>query len=125
MSDWDSSGYDNAEAYDSGPVQLEFVDPPSLNGEHVEWTFRTVGRRTAPAGTQAAHIMVVLTHNNEMKGVGNTTLGSELGPHDIGAGRFNPLQYIHEDGDYYVSVTIGGDVKYVSFRVHDRQMHAA
>jgi len=52
MSDYDSGGYDDASGYDAGvPVQFEFVDAPALVGEDVEWSFRTVGGRTAPAGS--------------------------------------------------------------------------
>ena len=107
MSEWESSGYDSAESYDSGPVQFKFVDAPALNGEHVEWSFRTVGHKTAPAGTVTSEI-AVMTHDHNL----------------IGGGRINPAQYTHEDGDYYLSITVGGDVKYVSYRVHDRQAHA-
>lgn len=124
MSDWDSSGYDSAESYDSGPVQFEFVDAPALNGENVEWSFRTVNRKTAPAGTVTSEI-AVMTHDHNLIRGGQNTLHTELGPHDIGGGRFNPVQYTHEDGDYYLSITVGGDVKYVSYRVHDRHAHPA
>jgi hypothetical protein len=123
MSEWDSSGYDSAESYDSGPVQFEFVDAPALNGEHVEWSFRTVGHKTAPAGTVTSEI-AVMTHDHNLIGGGQNTLHSELGPHDIGGGRINPVQYTHDDGDYYLSITVGGDVKYVSYRVHDHRAQA-
>jgi hypothetical protein len=46
---------DDADTYEAagqeGPVQLDFVDPPALNGQAVEWTYRTIGGRTAPPGT--------------------------------------------------------------------------
>ena len=51
MSDWDISGYDTVESYDSGPLQFEFVSAPAFNGEYVEWSFRTVNHKSAPAGT--------------------------------------------------------------------------
>ncbi|MDQ1424386.1 MAG: hypothetical protein QOD72_1884, partial [Acidimicrobiaceae bacterium] len=60
MSEYDSSGVDGASSYDAGGlVQLAFVDAPALNGEDVEWTFRTVGGRVAPSGTVAAQIAVM------------------------------------------------------------------
>ena len=114
---------DSASGYDAGPVELEFVDAPALNGEDVEWTFRSVGGRTAPAGTIAAQI-AVMTHDHNLLGGGTNTLHSELGPHDIGASRIHPLQYTADDGDYYLSITIGTDVRYVSYRVHGHQLHA-
>jgi hypothetical protein len=124
MNDYDSSGSDEASAYDAGgPVPLEFVDAPALNGEDVEWTFRTVGGRTAPSGTVAAQI-AVMSHDHSLLGGGTNTLHSELGPHDTGAGRIHLVQYTPHDGDYYVSITIGDDVRYVSYRVRGRQVHA-
>jgi hypothetical protein len=111
------------ESFDAGPVQLEFVDAPALNGENVEWTFRTVGGKTAPAGTVAAQI-AVMSHDHNILGGGTNTLHSELGPHDTGAGQIHVLQYTHADGDYYVSVTIGSDVRYVSYRVHGHHVQA-
>jgi hypothetical protein len=116
---------DGASAYTSGtPVQLEFVDAPALNGEDVEWTFRTVGGRTAPAGTVTAQI-AVMSHDHNIIGGGTNTLHSDLGPHDIGGGRIHPMQYTPHDGSYYFSITIGEDVRYVSYRVHERQVSAA
>ena len=123
MSEWDSDGYNQAEAYDSSPVRLEFVDAPAFSGDNVEWTFRTVGGRTAPSGTVSAQI-AVMSHDHNLIGGGQNTLHTELGPHDTGGGRINPVQYTHEDGDYYLSITIGDDVKYVSYRVHERVAHA-
>jgi hypothetical protein len=123
MSD-DSSGFDSASAYDAGgPVQLEFVDAPALNGEDVEWTFRTVGGRSAPSGTIVAQI-AVMSHDHNILGGGTTSIHSELGPHDTGASRIHPVQYTANDGDYYLSITVGGDVKYVSYRIHDRHVQA-
>ena len=107
----------------SGSVRLEFVDPPALNGDAVEWTFRAVGG-TAPAGTVAAQI-VVLSDNHAILGGGTNSLGSDLGPHDTGGSRVRPLQYTSEDGDYYLSITIGDDVRYVSYRVRQRTISAA
>jgi len=123
MSEWDSSGFDSAEGYDSGPVQLEFVDAPAFNGDHIEWTFRTVGGKTALSGTVTAQI-AVMTHDHNLIGGGTNTLHSELGPHDVGASRVDPAHYTADDGDYYLSVTIGSDVKYVSYRIHERHAHA-
>jgi hypothetical protein len=123
MTDYDTT-YLSSSGYDAGgPVQLEFVDPPALRGEDVEWTFRTVGGRTAPSGTVAAQI-VVMSDSHAILGGGTNSLGSDLGPHDLGGGRIRPLQYTAEDGDYYLSITIGDDVRYVSYRVHDRNIQA-
>jgi len=121
MGDYDSGEYEAA-SYDTGPVQLEFVDRPALNGEDVEFSFRTVGGRTAPSGTVVAQVAVMRGRN--LLGGGSTAIHSELGPNDIGASRIHPLQYTAEDGDYQLSITIGDDVRYVSYRVHDRHVHA-
>jgi hypothetical protein len=124
MSEYDASGFDAASGYDAGgPVQLEFVDAPSLNGDDVEWTFRTVGGRVAPSGTVVAQI-AVMSHDHNLLGGGTTSIHSELGPHDVGASRIHPLQYKPDDGDYYVSIDVGGDVRYVSYRIHDHHLHA-
>jgi hypothetical protein len=124
MSEYDQD-IDGASAYASGtPVQLEFVEEPAVNGDNVEWTFRTRGGRTAPAGTVAAQI-VVMSHDHNILGGGTNTLHSELGPHDIGGGRIHPVQYTPQDGSYYFSITIGEDVRYVSYRIHQRQVSAA
>jgi hypothetical protein len=106
----------------AGPVQLEFVDPPVLNGAEVEWTYRTIGGRTAPSGTVVAQI-VVTTHDQRVLGGGSTTLHGDLGPQDIGGARFSPQQHTSDDGDYVVSITIGDDVRYVSYRIDDGQIH--
>jgi hypothetical protein len=107
----------------TGPVQFEFVDAPALDGETVEWTFRTTGGRTAPAGTVATQI-AVMSHDHRILGGGSTTLHNELGPHDVGGGRFSPAQYTRDDGDYYLTITVGDDVKYVQYRVDDRGIRA-
>jgi hypothetical protein len=123
MDEWDGSGDWNAAGYSSGPVRLEFVDAPALNGEHIEWSFRTVGGATAPSGTVTSHI-AVMTHDHNMIRGGTNKLGSDLGPHDVGGGRFNPVQYTANDGDYYATITVGDDVKNVSYRVHERRAQA-
>jgi hypothetical protein len=120
MSD-DGSSFEAAG--DEGPVRLEFVDPPALNGHDVDWTFRTIGGSTAPSGTVVAQI-VVMSHDHKILGGGTNTLHSELGPHDIGGGRISPLQYTRDDGEYYLSITIGDDARYVPYRINDRQVHA-
>ena len=51
MNEYDGSGSDASGSDTGGPVQLEFVEPQALNGEDVEWTFRTVAegpRRPGP-----------------------------------------------------------------------------
>jgi hypothetical protein len=124
MDEYDSSGFDDASGYDAGgPVRFDFVDPPALNGEDVEWTFRTVGGRTAPPGTVVAQI-AVMSHDHVLLGGGTNAIHSELGPHDTGGGRIHLVQYTPQDGDYYVSITIGDDVRYVSYRIRDRRVHA-
>ena len=123
MDEGENSGYDSAEGYASGPVQFEFVDTPALNGEQVEWTYRTVGRGRAEPGTVTSQI-AVMSHDHRILGGGNSKLGGDLGPNDIGGGHFSPVQYTSEDGEYYVSVTVGDDVRYVSYCVHDRRAYA-
>lgn len=124
MTDFEFSDYYDAYAASTGaPVQLEFVDSPELRGQDVEWTFRTVGGMTAPAGTVVAHIAVV-SHDHNILGGGKTTIRNELGPHDVGASRVSPLQYIWQDGEYYLTITVGGDARNVAYRVQDRQVHA-
>src|SRR5436190_22275160 len=67
MTDFDfSESYSHA---GGGDVQLEFVDSPALTGEDVEWTFRTVGGQTAPAGTVAAQ-SAVMSHDHNIRGGG-------------------------------------------------------
>jgi len=122
MDDWETSSYESA-GYDSGLVGLEFVDAPALNGEHIEWSFRTVGGKTAPSGTVTSQI-AVMTHDHNMIRGGTNKLQTEFGPHDVGGGRFNPVQYTADDGDYYASITVGNDVKYVSYSVNERRAHA-
>ena len=46
MSEWDSDGYNQAEAYDSSPVRLEFVDAG-------------LGRRPARFDVRLGHALVV------------------------------------------------------------------
>jgi len=123
-SGWDTGSYDAA-GYDAGgPVELEFVDAPALNGEDVEWTFRTKGGRTAPAGTVTAEI-AVLTHDHNLLGGGRNTLHTDLGPHDTGAARIHPIQYTSDNGEYYLSINVSGDTRYVSYKVHDHHVHSA
>jgi hypothetical protein len=123
MTEYDSSGVGEASGYDAGgAVRLEFVDAPALNGEDVEFSFRPVGGRVA-SGTVVAQI-VVMSHDHNILGGGTTSIHSDLGPHDTGASRIHPLQYTPHDGDYYLSIDVGGDVRYVSYRVHDHHVHA-
>jgi hypothetical protein len=123
MSEYDS-GVSEAIGYDAGgPVQLEFVDAPALNGEDIEFSFRTVGGRTAPAGTVVAQI-AVMSHDHNIIGGGSTSVHSDLGPHDTGGSRIHPLQYTPHDGDYYMSITVGGVARDVSYRIHEHHVHA-
>jgi hypothetical protein len=117
--DFDFSEYfDTGDMYSAGTgeVRLEFADHPRLDGEMVEYSFRTVGGATAPAGTVVAAIALVSGDHNILGG-GKTTIRNELRPGDIGAARINPLQYARQDGDYYLTITIGGDARNVEFRV--------
>ena len=126
MSDADfefSEYFSEADSYAGGDVQFEFVDSPSLVGENVEFSFRTVGGRTAPAGSVVASIAVV-TNDQRIVGGGKTTIRNELGGHDVGATRVNPAQYIREDGEYYLAVTIGGDARNVSFRIQGQRVQS-
>jgi hypothetical protein len=34
------------------------------------------------------------------------------------------MQYTAHDGDYYLSITVGSDVRYVSYKIHDHHVHA-
>jgi hypothetical protein len=123
MTDFDTTEL-TVDAYAAGgPLQLAFVNPPALDGDAVEWTYRTLGGATAPAGTVVAQI-VVMASNHNILGGGSTTLHTDLGPHDTGASRVRPLQYTPADGDYYLSITVGDDVRYVSYRVTDRRIQA-
>ena len=116
MDDWDI-GWEAA-GYDSGPALLEFVDPPAFNGENVEWSFRTKGGGTAPAGTITS-VIAMTTRDGFMKHGGTNKLRTELGPHDVGGARVNPAQYTREDGDYHLNVTVGGEEKGVWYRMQD------
>ena len=122
MGEWDS-GEVEAAGEDAGPVEFEFVDAPTLNGQDVEWTFRTVHGRTAPAGTVVAQI-AVMSHDHNILGGGTNAIHSELGPQDIGGARIHPIQYTTDDGDYYFSITIGSDVRYVPYRIASHQVSA-
>lgn len=119
--DFEFSDYYDAYAASGGVVQLEFVDSPALVGEVVEFSFRTVGGGTAPAGTVVASIAVV-THDHNIIGGGTTKIRSDLGPGDIAASRINPIQYTSQDGEYYLAITIGGDSRNVAYRVQDHRV---
>jgi hypothetical protein len=102
---------------------FEFVDGPTWNGDAVEWSYRTVGGATAPSGTEVGSIAVIQGHN--LIGGGSTTTHRDLGPNDIGATRVHPLPYTASDGDYELSITVGGDARSVHYRVHDHQLDPA
>jgi hypothetical protein len=124
--DFDFSEYfDSAEMYSTGTgdVRFEYVDHPRLSGDTVEFSFRTVGGATAPAGSVVAQIAVVSGDHNILGG-GKTTIRNELGPHDVGASRINPLQYIRQDGDYYLTINVGGDARNVEYRVADQRVQS-
>ena len=124
MTDFDFTDYYDAYAASTGGVvQFEFVDSPALNGEDVEWTFRTVGGMTAPAGSVVANVAVV-SHDHNILGGGKTTIRAELGPHDVAGTKVHPLQYTWQDGDYYLTITVGSDARNVAYRVHDRHVSA-
>jgi hypothetical protein len=122
--DFEFTDYYDAYAATGGDVQFQFVDAPTVRDEHVEWSFRTVGGGTAPAGTVVAAIAVI-SHDHNILGGGKTTIRSELGPHDVGATRVNPVQYTSQDGDYYMTVTVGSDARSVGYRIHDRRVYAS
>jgi hypothetical protein len=122
--DFEFTDYYDAYAASGGSVQLQFVDAPTVRDEHVEWSFRTVGGATAPAGTVVAAI-AVMSHDHNIIGGGKTTIRDELGPHDVGASRVNPVQYTPQDGDYYMTVTVGSDARNVSYRVQERRVYAS
>ena len=61
---------------------------------------------------------------SSLRGGGSTSIHSELGPHDTGASRIHPMQYTAHDSDYYLSITVGSDVRYVSYKIHDHHVHA-
>jgi hypothetical protein len=126
MSDFDFSEHTyEASGYSAGgDVHLEFVDPPALVGEDIEFSFRTVGGGTAPAGTVVAQV-VVMSHDHNILGGGTTSIRTELGPHDTAGSRIHPLQYTSQDGDYYLTITVGGDVRHVAYRVHEHHVHAS
>jgi len=126
MTDFDFSEYfDGSDMYaaSTGDVRFEFVDSPRLDGENVEFSFRTVGGATAPAGSVVAQIAVVSGDHNILGG-GKTTIRAELGSHDVGASRINPLQYTRQDGDYYLTITVGGDARNVEYRVADQRVQS-
>ena len=64
------------------------------------------------------------SHDQRILGGGTTTVHGDLGPHDIGGARFSPSQYTRDDGDYVVTITIGDDVRDVSYRITDGQIQA-
>jgi hypothetical protein len=119
MTNFDFSEYfDFGDMYSggTGDVRFEFVDSPRLDGEHVEFSFRTVGGATAPAGSVVAQIAVI-SSDNLVLGGGATSIRNELGPHDVAASRINPLQYTREAGDYSFAINVGGDTRNVEYRV--------
>ena len=61
--------------------------------------------------------------NQQVRG-GTNKLRTELGPHDVGAGRVNPAQYTREDGEYVLTVTIGSDIRRVPYRMHSNRAEA-
>ena len=67
----------------------------------------------------------VMSHDHNILGGGRKTLRSELGPHDLDASRVRPLQSTPNDGDYYLSINVGGDTRYVSYRIHSGSIQAA
>jgi hypothetical protein len=125
MTDFEFSDYYSAaDSYaGGGQVQLEFVNDPALVGEDVEWTFRTVGGATAPAGTVVAQI-AVMSHDHNILGGGKTSIRNELGPHEVGESRIHPLQYTPQDGEYYLTITVGSHARNVAYRVHDHHVQA-
>jgi hypothetical protein len=125
MTDFDFSDYyyDAGTFAASGDVQLEFANDPALVGEDIEFSFRTVGGQTAPAGTVVAQI-AVMSHDHNILGGGKTSIRNELGPHDVGASRIHPLQYTPHDGDYYFTITVGADARHVAYRIHDHHVSA-
>ena len=119
MTDFDfSDWFDWGEMYatGTGDVRFEYVDAPRLDGEHVEFSFRTVGGVTAPAGSLVANI-AVMSSDQLILGGGRTSIRDELGPHDVAGSRINPLQYTRTDGDYAFAINVGGDTRNVEYRV--------
>jgi hypothetical protein len=89
----------------------------------VQWTFRTKGGGTAPAGTITS-VIAISTRDGLLKQGGTNKLRSDLGPHDTAGARVNPAQYTREDGEYYLNVTVGGEERGLWYRVHDARASA-
>jgi hypothetical protein len=123
--DFDFSEYiDAGDMYAAGAdVSFEFVDSPRLNGDEVEFSFRTAGGATAPPGSVVAQLVVMST-DNRILGGGKTTVRNGLGPGETGATRINLLQYILASGAYYLTVNISGDTRNVEFRIEDGRVHS-
>jgi hypothetical protein len=117
--DFDFSEYfydDGSFSAAAGEVRFEFVDAPALSGDAIEFTFRNAGTQTAPGGSTVAQI-VVMSHDHNILGGGKATIRNDLHPGEVAGNRFRPLQYTSQDGEYYMTVTVGGDVRNVAYRV--------
>ena len=126
---WDTGGFEDGvhsyEAYasDGGVVEFEFIDPPSLSGDTITYTYRTKDKKRAQAGAVVAQI-AVMKGDNELIGGGSNKLKTDLGPNDTGSSSIRPQNYTSADGDYSINITIGGDVRTVKYRIQGGSISA-
>ena len=128
-SGWDTGGFEDgvhafeALAVDGGVVEFEFVDPPTLSGDTITYTYKTKDRKKAQAGAVVAQI-AVLKGDNELIGGGSNKLKQDLGPNDTGSSSIRPQNYTAADGDYSINITIGNDVRTVKYRIQSGSISA-
>jgi len=126
---WDTGGFEDgvhayeALAVDGGVVEFEFVDPPTLSGDTITYSYKTKDRKKALAGAVVAQI-AVLKGDNELIGGGSNKLKTDLGPNDIGASSIRPQNYTSADGDYTITITIGNDIRTVKYRIQGGSISA-
>ena len=126
---WDTGGFEDgvhayeALAVDGGVVEFEFVDPPTLSGDTISYSYKTKDRKKAQAGAVVAQI-AVLKGDNELIGGGSNKLKTDLGPNDTGASSIRPQNYTSADGDYTITITIGNDVRTVKYRIQSGSITA-
>jgi hypothetical protein len=102
----------------SGAGQLEFDQAPSVDSNGwVIWSVKNTGSGTVPAGTSGGDYEMYDSSNTTIPGGSIPTASDLAAGASSGSLGANLVMSTPNDGDYQVSVSLGGQIYYLDYRV--------